>query len=254
MIFLKIFSRKWLLTTALVLLGAAFCARLGLWQLDRLATRRAYNAHLLEMRSLPPLELPRAAAQDLTGMEFRRVTVTGTYDFEHQVALRNYYFENQPGYHLLTPLIMADGTALLVERGWIPADGNAAPAAWRKYDEAGTITVNGILRPGRARADIGRVADPTLTPDQSRLDFWNMPNIARLQLQTPYTLLPVFVQPNYDVSDSTPPITFQPDIQDPADEGPHFGYALQWFTFATILLIGYPFYLQQQEKQIPPVI
>jgi surfeit locus 1 family protein len=64
--------------------------------------------------------------------------------------------------------------------------------------------------------------------------------------QMPYPILPVFVQPDLDAEDTQPPIPFQPVIE--LTEGPHFGYALQWFTFATILFFGYPFYVRKQES------
>jgi cytochrome oxidase assembly protein ShyY1 len=55
----------------------------------------------------------------------------------------------------------------------------------------------------------------------------------------------VYIQPNMDASDATPPIPYQPVVE--LTEGPHFGYAIQWFTFAVIFLVGYYFYLGKQE-------
>jgi cytochrome oxidase assembly protein ShyY1 len=55
----------------------------------------------------------------------------------------------------------------------------------------------------------------------------------------------VYIQPNVDETDSEPPIAYQPVVE--LTEGSHFGYALQWFTFAVILFVGYPFYLKKQE-------
>ncbi len=239
----RAFSRQWILTTFLVVLGAALCVRLGIWQLDRLAQRRAFNAHVLQMRALPPLDLNTSLPDDLTSMEYRTVRVRGKYDFEHQVALRNQYYGDQYGFHLLTPLLLGDGRAILIDRGWIPADGNDSPAAWRAYDEPGEVALEGIIRLGRARPDVGGVPDPTLSPGQTRLDFWNSVNLERIAGQVPYPLLPVYVQPNVNPDDSTPPIPFQPEIE--ISEGPHLGYAFQWFTFAAILLFGYPFYLRK---------
>jgi surfeit locus 1 family protein len=63
----------------------------------------------------------------------------------------------------------------------------------------------------------------------------------------PYPILPIYIQPEADAADSEPPIRFQPEIE--LTEGPHFGYALQWFTFATILFVGYPFFLRKQESK-----
>ncbi|PWH11851.1 MAG: SURF1 family protein [Anaerolineae bacterium] len=245
-LFLSMFSRKWIFTTLLVVLGSAVCVRLGIWQLDRLEQRRAFNAHYLQMTSLPSLNLNTELPSDLTQMEYRSVTVTGMFDFEHQVALRNRYYNNEYGYHLLTPLLLPNGTAILVERGWIPAEGNATPADWRKYDQPGRQTIQGILRLGQTRPELGGVPDPTLTPGQTRLEFWNIINLERIALQVPYSLLPVFIQPAPDATRTTPPYPYQPEIE--ITEGPHFGYALQWFTFASILFFGYPFYLRRMES------
>ncbi len=247
-LFLSMFSRKWILTTVLVILGSAFCARLGIWQLDRLEWRRAFNAHYLEATSLPPLTLTAAPTEDLTSMEYRAITVSGSYDFEHQVALRNRYYGSEYGYHLLTPLILADGTAVLVERGWVPADGNQDPSNWRRYDQPGPVTISGMIRLGLTKPDVGGVPDPELAPGQTRLDFWNIVNLERISLQVPNKLLNVYVQPNPDETLTAPPYPYQPTIE--ISEGPHFGYALQWFTFASLLFFGYPFYLRSQLKEM----
>ena len=235
---------KWILTTLLVLAALAVLARLGIWQLDRLELRRAFNAHYSEVMDMPPLEISTASAEDLSAMEYRAATVTGVYDYEHQIALRNRYHDNLYGYHLLTPLILSDGSAILVERGWIPASGNETPADWRKYDQPGQITLSGILRLGQ-EPEMGGVPDPELAEGQTRLEFWNNVNLARIQSQIPTPLLPVFFQPNYDPNDSQPPIIpARPEIE--ISEGPHFGYAIQWFTFAVMLALGYPFFLRKQ--------
>jgi surfeit locus 1 family protein len=241
------FSRKWILTTLLVLAGGALCVRLGIWQLDRLEQRRAFNAHVEAMWAAEPLTLTGQTDEDLRTMEYRAVTVSGRYDFENQVVLRNRYYQSEYGYHLLTPLILDDGSAALVERGWIPADGNDSPADWRAYDQPGRLTVRGEIRLGQTEPDLGGVPDPTLAPGQSRLEFWNIVNLERIGQQMPYPLLEVFVQPDADPNDTEPPIPYQPKIE--LTEGPHLGYAGQWFTFATILVVGYPFYLRKQLKE-----
>lgn len=247
MILRAMFSRRWLPTTLLVLLGGALCVRLGVWQLERLEQRRAFNAHVQAMWGAAPLTLTSQTSEDLTAMEYRAVTVSGRYDFGNQVALRNRYYNDQSGYHLLTPLLLEDGSAVLVERGWIPADGNSAPADWRQYDQPGLVTVQGQIRLGQSKPDLGGVPDPTLAPGQARLDFWNTVNLERIRQQAPYPMLEVFVQPEVDPTDTTPPIPYQPEIE--LTEGPHLGYAGQWFTFATILVLGYPFFLRQQLQE-----
>lgn len=236
------FSRKWLFTTLLVFLGTALCIRLGIWQLDRLEQRRAFNAQVTSMRAMPMLDLNAERVDDIEKMEWRAVTVRGEYDFGNQVAIRNQYYRDQYGYHLLTPLL-SNGTAVLVDRGWIPADGNSSPADWRKYDEPGVVTVTGQIRLGQTKPAFGGVSD-ALPADGSPLWVWNNGDIEKIALQMPYPILKVYIQSDINPNDENPPIPYQPAVE--LTEGPHFGYALQWFTFATILFAGYPFFLRKQ--------
>jgi surfeit locus 1 family protein len=240
MIFKKMFSRAWLIATLLVFLGTAFCIRMGIWQLDRLKQRRVFNTQVESMRAVESLDLNQNLPADISAMEWRAVTVTGEYDFANQVALRNQYNGDQYGYHLITPLLFSGG-AVLVDRGWIPADGNTTPSDWRKYDETGQVTVTGQIRLGQQKPAFGGVADA----EAEYLDIWNNLNVVRISEQSPYPILPVYVQPNEIENDADPPIPFQPEVD--LTEGPHFGYALQWFAFATILFLGYPFFLRKQE-------
>lgn len=251
MFLLRLFHRRWLLTTLLVLLGTAVCVRLGIWQLDRLEGRRAENAQFRSMRALPPLNLNEEAADAITQMEWRSVEVTGEYDFENQVAVRNQYYGNQFGYHLLTPLLFTAQSgsgesrlAVLVDRGWIPAEGNSDPADWRQYDETGVVSLSGQIRLGQAKPALGGVAD-ALPANGDRLEIWNNGDVAHMAGQLPYPALSVYIQPEVSAGDTEPPIPFQREFE--PTEGPHFGYALQWFTFAVILFVGYPFYVRKQD-------
>ena len=249
------FQRKWLIATLLVFAGTALCIRLGIWQLDRLEQRRAFNVQFDSARAESALDLNQEIPQAITAMEWRSVKVKGEYDFTNQVAVRNQYYDNQYGYHLLTPLKFDPSAlpsvagqaekAVLVDRGWIPADGNSTPSNWRKYDELGLVDISGQIRLGQPKPAFGGVAD-TLPENGARLEIWNNADVAHIAGQMPYPVLPIYIQPAADVSDTEPPIPFQPEVE--ITEGPHFGYALQWFTFATILLVGYPFYLRKQEK------
>jgi surfeit locus 1 family protein len=243
MFLLKIFQRKWIFTTLLVLVGTALCIRLGIWQLDRLAQRRAFNTQVETERARPVLDLNQQAPESIAEMEWRHVKVTGQYDFANQVALRNQYNGDQLGYHLLTPLHFG-GTTVLVDRGWIPADGNSAARDWRKYDEPGTVTVSGQIRLGQTKPIFGGVAD-RLPENGARLEIWNNADITQIASQMPYLILPVYIQPKPDPNDMQPPIPFQPEVD--LSEGPHMGYAVQWFSFAALLFIGYPFFLKKQE-------
>jgi surfeit locus 1 family protein len=176
-------------------------------------------------------------------MEWRAVTVTGEYDFENQVALRNQAHEGATGFHLITPLLF-QGKAVLVDRGWIPAESDSTPGEWRDYDEKGEVKVTGQIRLGQGKPAFGGIPDaPPM--DGTRLEIWNNLDVENISAQMPYPILDVFIQPELEEGDTVPPIPYQPIIE--LTEGSHFGYALQWFAFAAILFFGYPFYLRKQD-------
>lgn len=245
MLLRKMLQPKWLFATFLVLAGTALCIRLGIWQLDRLEQRRAFNHQVESMRAMPALDLNQEQPANVSEMEWRAVTVKGEYDFANQIALRNQYYQNEYGYHLMTPLLF-EGQAVLVDRGWIPADGNSAAPAWRKYDETGVVDLTGQIRLGQTKPALGGVED-ALPATGERLEIWNNANLEEIASQLPYPVLPVYIQSDVNDDDTEPPIPYQPTIE--LTEGPHFGYALQWFTFATILFAGYPFFLRKQEMK-----
>jgi surfeit locus 1 family protein len=201
----------------------------------------------------PALQLtPESLSADLANMEYREVVVSGEYDFSQEVALRNQAWNDHYGVHLLTPLRIA-GTDqyVLADRGWIPGDDfDPAPGArqdWSKYAEPGIVEVRGIIRLPQSRADFGRIADPTPAPG-GRLEAWNLVNVTQIGQQMPYPLLPVYIQQAPDPAWTSMPYRSQPELE--LTEGPHLGYAIQWFTFATILGLGYPFYVRREEQKL----
>ncbi|MEJ5314595.1 MULTISPECIES: SURF1 family protein [Anaerolinea] len=239
------FSLRWLGTTVLVLLAAAVMVRLGLWQLDRLEQRRARNALILQNASAPVLNLNNALLQGETRWEekaFRLVEVSGVYLYEEEVLLLNQVWEGQPGYHLITPLhITGTDTVILVDRGWIPlnqGDENQRAA----YRLPGEARLQGRLMPSQMEPRWGGGGDPVL-PEGGRLTAWKWLNVERISRQISGRLLPVYMLALPD--DSTSALPYRADTSIEVSEGSHLSYALQWFSFALILLAGYPFYVRK---------
>ncbi|MFM8319827.1 MAG: SURF1 family protein [Chloroflexota bacterium] len=245
----RLFSRRWRFATLLVILGAALCVRLGIWQLDRLEQRRAFNSRVTAQLGQPPLKLEGQALQaDLYNMEYRQVEARGQYDFSQEITILNQVNGSEWGVHLVTPLVLEGSPqAVLVDRGWIPA-ADYQSGAWSKYAEPGQVTVRGVLRRPRQAAEVSGRADPTPSPGQA-LRAWNFVNIPAIARQTSHPLLGAYIQQAPDPSWSGLPARSQPEIE--ITEGPHMGYALQWFTFAAILGLGYPFFVRRQERQAP---
>jgi surfeit locus 1 family protein len=254
---LRLFGRKWIFTTLLVIAAMGVMVRLGYWQLDRLEKRRAFNARVQAQIDQPPLELtPQSLTPDLegrmAGMEYRQVAVTGEYDFEAEVVLRNQAWNDQIGVNLITPLhIEGSDQSVLINRGWIPFEdftsGNMA-----KYAENGQVEVRGVIRASQARPEIGWRKDVLPRPGEAPLEAWNMVNVEGIASQTPYSLLPVYIQQAPDPEWTGLPYRSLPALE--LTEGPHLGYAIQWFIFAAILGIGYPIYVRREElNQSKPV-
>jgi len=242
-----IFSRRRLAVTALVIVAGAAAARLGIWQLDRLQQRRAFNAHVISMRHLPSLTLP--VDDPLESQEYRSVQARGTFDFDHQVALRNQVHEGQYGFHLITPLRMEDPSngisAILVDRGWIPAAGNEQRQAWHRYDVGGTVQVQGVIRLGRGETVLANNVQSAASAGSVRDDFWLFVDVEQISRQVPYRVMPIYMQLDGLENSKDLPAAVAPRLD--LGEGPHLGYAIQWFGLSAVLVVGYVMYVSKKE-------
>ncbi len=241
------FSRRWLIPSIIIIAAMAVMARLGIWQLDRLQQRRASNAITIAQMNAPTLDLNTAqpiSAQAISGMQYRKVVVTGTYDFSQQVGLRNQVNGDTLGVHLLTPLhISGTSQTILIDRGWVPEPdfetGNLA-----KYDEPGSIQVSGVIETSIDYSFLGFRSDPAYTPGQ-HLSGFNSPDVARVSRQIPYPVLPVYILQTPDPAWTGLPKRTDANIV--ISDGPHLSYAIQWFSFALILGSGYFIFVRRTE-------
>jgi surfeit locus 1 family protein len=179
---------------------------------------------------------------ELDTLTYRRIQASGTFDYDHQVALKNQFYLNAPGVVLVTPLVMDDGRAVLVARGWVPED-QAARAAWPQLEEGAAGTVLGTIAKSQPPRDA--TADLNATGPQ---DAWFRVDIPALQTQMPYPLEPGWIVqlPEEGRTSAQLPVREEPIA---LDEGNHLGYAVQWFTFALILGFGYIMLVRQQERR-----
>lgn len=241
-----LFTGRRLWMTLLVIIGALILGRLGTWQLDRLAQRRAFNSSLNTRMAQPALTLAGTAIDPAT-LEYRRVEVRGVYDPAQEIVLRNRELDGTPGVHILTPLRLSDSdTAVLVDRGWLPRD--YADPSRRSAFAAPTseILVSGIAR--RSQENVGGPQDPPFGPDRKRLDAWFHVDTTRIQQQAGYPLLPIFIEQQPAPGDpALPRRVATADL----GEGPHMGYAVQWFAFAIILVVGYIAFNYSRTRRVP---
>jgi surfeit locus 1 family protein len=206
---------------------ALLCARLGLWQVDRLRQRQRANAAVLAARGLPPVDLN--AEGRVTGLApGRPVRAVGRYDHAREVVIMGRVLEGTPGVQVLTPLRLAGSDrAVLVNRGFVPApDGFSAELD--SLAEPGLVTIQGTSEAFAATADRNppRVRNGRLAVGRV--------NYRALADEVPYPLLGVIVRQAPAAGLPALPRRLPPD---PLDDGPHLGYAIQWFGFATIALV-----------------
>ena len=206
---------------------AALFTRLGIWQLDRLAWRRALNAEVARHIAAAPVSID-ALPHDSAAMRYRRVQLSGVFDYAHEITITQRIRGGSPGVNLVTPLrVPGKDTAYLVNRGWVYSpDGKDIDAAkWREPD---TATVLAFALPASSPvANAAGVVSPAM---MRTLD------IDAAQKGLPYPVARIQL---IQLGDTAPKSNVPPRLQPPApDEGPHKSYAVQWFSFATIALFG----------------
>jgi cytochrome oxidase assembly protein ShyY1 len=156
---------------------------------------------------------------------WKRVRATGRYDADAQVLIRNRSVNSAAGYEVVTPLILADGTAVLIDRGWVPpASSGATKPPAVPAPPKGTVTVTARVRPSEEK--LGTV-DTVDGVRQAR-----SVNVAELSkdLDSP-------VMRGY-LTDDKPPkgLTAIPVEEERAWQ--NFAYSYQWWLFAIMIPIG----------------
>jgi cytochrome oxidase assembly protein ShyY1 len=225
---------SWLLSHLLVALLIVAMISLGLWQLRRLDERRARN-DLIESRQEQPVtpvdEVLSSADTSVDEARYRRVSATGTYDDDATVVVRNRTQDGVAGAWLVTPLELPSGSQVGVVRGFVglESDGSAVDAP----PPAGEVTVEGIVvDPGRLDGTAPHDLEPLLATDGV------LPGLVLASASTPAE--PSEGQEGGASRDSILPVP-PPEL----GEGPHFSYAVQWFIFTAIAIIGYPLVLRR---------
>jgi cytochrome oxidase assembly protein ShyY1 len=235
-------SPAWLAAHLLVITVIAMFVTLGTWQLRRLDERRLENAVGFSRSTADPVDLAvalDAAGADVASLEHRRVFVAGRFDPDHEALVRSQVLDGRAGFHVLTPLVLADGRALIVNRGWIPLELDRVPVA-AAPPPAGELMVEGVVGLSRSRGSLGPQDAPGATT-VSRIDLTHLDSVV------PASLMPVWVQ--LEQPASSLPVPLEPPSFE--DDGPHLAYALQWFSFGVITLVGYGALLRRATRSGP---
>jgi cytochrome oxidase assembly protein ShyY1 len=223
-------SARWLGFAAVVTVLTVVSVQLGLWQWERLDDRAATNTVTEVNLAAPAVAWSDVMAPGQDPAEddlWRRVQVSGSYDTSEQVTVKYRTRDGAPGVDVVTPLVTAKGTAVLVDRGWLATD-NTSAAIDVPAPPSGEVTVTGWLQ-ADSGADSGAV-----TPIDGQVRAISSDGFADA---VPYPvaggyLLLVDELPAPEIPLEAAPA---PDL----GQGPHFFYGLQWFFFAALAVVGY---------------
>src|SRR5690606_5098314 len=242
---------RWLAGHLLALVLIVVFTTLGAWQLRRLDARTAHNELVAARAAAETVDLATAIQEwQRTGEfpEYMMVRFSGTFVPAAEVLLRGRSLEGQPGFNLLTPVLLDDpdpslgGTAIFVERGWVPYDHDAVPVA-DAPPPPGTVAVVGRLRAPTSAPGGLAPRDPAA----GALVQAYYVDTDRLQEQVPYPLVPAYVTATALEPQQTGPLPRPLPAAD-LTNGPHLGYAIQWFAFALVGVVGYAILLRKVRR------
>lgn len=235
--------RRVLGTVLIGMIVAGVCIVAGLWQLERLDQRRAFNALVSERLTQAPVpagNLLPVGGELPSSLDWRMVSLQGRYDLSQQILIRGRYFQGRYGYGVLTPLIGNDGTGLLVDRGWVPAGESATVVPDVPAPPAGMVTVVGRLR--SADTSLGPQGAVVGLPTRAA----NSIDPQKIAGELTYPVFAGFVElVDQEPAQELPRPTPAPTLT----EGPHLAYAVQWFFFALLGLIAPWVFLRAQSTE-----
>ena len=219
---------RWaLLIVFVVALGFVFI-RLGDWQLDRLDQRRERNATTASNENTPAQPAAEVFTRPIEEADqWRNVRATGTFDAEHQFVVRYRRNADEAGYQVVTPLRLSGGTSVLVDRGFVILGAGEPIPTVAPAPPTGEVAVEGHVR----RNEQGN--DGAIRPENGQI---RLINSDALQAVLPYPVANGYLS----AVSVEPPQTgeFRPILPPDLGEGPHFWYAIQWFMFTGIAVLG----------------
>lgn len=234
-------NRRWVVLAA-TLLVMALTARLGLWQLARATQKETLQASLDSRSALPPLpvaELARAV-DAATQQHHRRISVAGRWLPQHTVFLENRQFNGRPGFYVLTPLEIAPGDAVMVQRGWAPRDGRDRSLLPEVPTTSGPVLIEARIAPPPGRL----YSFATEDRGQLRQNI----DLGEFSRETGLVLRPLsLLQVNAGTAEG-----LVRDWPAPAvGVHKHYGYAFQWFALCALCAVLYVWFQLIRPRRRP---
>ncbi|QNE46808.1 SURF1 family protein [Glaciihabitans sp. INWT7] len=233
-------SRRWFGYLALAVVFAAVCVGLSQWQVARLNETRSANE--LVDRNYHSTPVPLEAVLPTRGsyspkQQWKQVTITGSYLADSQVLVRNRPLNGQPGFEVLDPLLLADGTVFVVDRGYVPIGNMQDRPDSIPSPRSGTVTVIVRLQAG----------EPTLSgrsDTRGELATIHLPDVQKLVGKPTYTGAYGLMVSESPAAATRPTAMPRPEL----DEGLHISYAIQWIIFGVMAFFGLWYAIRQEYR------
>jgi cytochrome oxidase assembly protein ShyY1 len=220
-----LFRPKWIGFHLLCIFGVVLMVNLSLWQFHRLDARKTFNSEVKERSSLSIVDVSTLDTSDPLSVEWRPAGVKGTYLADEQVLILNRSQGGIAGMNVLTPLLLADGRAIIINRGFIALSATPPSAPTGPVEVVGTLRASEERTTGQATEASGELTE-----------FFRL-DINRLQQQIDPELIPVaLVAERSQPADSS---VLAPISPPELSEGPHLSYAIQWLIFSTAVIVGW---------------
>ncbi|MFD9080412.1 SURF1 family cytochrome oxidase biogenesis protein [Streptomyces erythrochromogenes] len=240
-----VLTRQWVCLTLMALVLIPVMIKLGFWQYHRHVHRVAQNQLIeanLRAKPVPMTEVTSPGHKVPRADFWRAVTATGTYDSAHEVVVRmRTSNDDKVGFHVLTPLVLADGRVVLVDRGWVAGGGD--PRAYPPVPAAptGEVTVTGRLKADETSGGSG-IKDRKGLPDRQVM-------LINSEQQAESLGRPV-LGGYLELTDPAPADDSPETVADPDHDsiGAHMAYAVQWWLFASAVPVGWLVLVRREKR------
>ncbi|MFQ5533947.1 MAG: SURF1 family protein [Sphingomonadales bacterium] len=230
-------SRSLIVPAITTAIAVAILFALGTWQVQRLSWKQDLLAMIKARLHAPATELP------LGGMvadewRYRKVRLSGTFLHDQELHVMARRPGKRFGYHVFTPLERADGSLILINRGWVPADGKDAETR-QSGQIAGPVAITGIVRKPWGKTWFLPENDPAA-------NLWFSPDLDAMARHLGRAVAPVFVEADATPNPGGLPVGGQTRLEIPND---HLGYAITWYLLALAAVAIFLVYRRQQMKR-----
>ncbi len=221
---------RWILSHLFVGVAVAVFIWAGFWQLDRLGERRALNEVVTSRADAPAQTVAEAlAGADPDQLAYVPISDTGRWIDPELVRVANRSLNGRAGDWQVGTFVTDDGVAILVNRGFLGRDDTP--------EAASDGEIRGWLQESRMKEGYFGAADTNVGDRVPRL------NVPLLGDRAGVEVAALWLQQATDAEAFAVP---EPVPLPPIDEGAHFSYAMQWFTFTVLTIVFYVLILRKK--------